>query len=63
MSKDKRMLVIGTGQVEASIIVWEVSTNLLMANIPVPGVTLILYVKMAYDNRHVLLVGLNKNYL
>jgi len=51
---DRRILVIGTAQVEASIIVWEIGTNLLLNNFSLEWISVIQYIKIAHDNRHLI---------
>jgi len=57
------LLVIGTAQVEASIIVWEISTNLMLSKFILPWVCVVQNIKIAHDDRHILVVGLTKDYI
>ena len=51
---DRRILVIGTAQVEANIIVWEIGTNLILSKFILPWISVIQYIKIAHDNRHLI---------
>jgi len=63
LSEDKRLLVIGTAQLEANLIVWEISTNLQLAKLILPNCCIVLQLKIAHDNKHVIIIGLTKDLL
>jgi hypothetical protein len=56
LSEDKRILVIGTSQIEANLIIWEISTNLQLAKLILPNCSIILYMKLAHDNKHIIII-------
>ena len=56
LSDDKRILVIGTSQIEANIIIWEISTNLQLARLILPNCSIVLYLKIAHDNKHIIII-------
>ena len=41
LSEDRRLLYIGTNHVESALIVWEISTNLLLSKMPLPALSII----------------------
>jgi hypothetical protein len=63
LSKDKRMLFIGTAQNQAQLIVWEISTHTMVNKITLESVSVILFITCAYDNQHLIVIGLTKDYL
>ena len=62
-NEDRRILVIGTSQVEANIIVWEIGTNLILSKFILPWISIIQYIKIAHDNRHLIFIGLTEHYV
>lgn len=63
MSKDRRILFIGLNQVESNLVVWEISTNLQLAKIVLPQISIIYNMKVAYDNKHVVLIGVTPEFV
>jgi hypothetical protein len=62
LSEDRRLLYIGTSHLEATLVVWEISTNLLLQKIVIPSISVIYTIKVAYDNNHIILVGITPEY-
>lgn len=60
---DRRLLFIGTNSIEANLLVWEISTNLLLCQMVLPQLSIIYTLRLAYDNKHVLLIGVNPEYI
>lgn len=56
ISRDGRLLFVATAQAQANIFVWEVTTNVQLGQITLPNIPIILHVKVAFDNKHVLIV-------
>lgn len=56
LSDDKRLLFIGTSQSEANIIVWEISTQVQLARFILPNCCTIMYLKVAFDSKHIIIV-------
>ena len=56
MSKDNRLVFLGTAQYQANIFVWEVTTNVQLGVVTIPNIPLILNIKVAHDNKHILIV-------
>lgn len=63
LSEDRRLLFVCTNHVEASLIVWEISTNLQLHKISFPSLSIISAIKVAYDNNHCALVGVTPEYV
>ena len=63
LSEDRRLLFIGTNHIESNLIIWEISTNLLLAKIVVPQISIITNLQVAYDNKHVVVVGVTPEYV
>jgi len=61
-SLDRRLLFIGTSSIEANLIVWEISTNLPLAKLSLPQISIISTLRIAYDNQTVLLVGVTTEF-
>jgi hypothetical protein len=55
-SADGRILFVASAQLQAQIFVWEVTTNMLLGKMSVAHVPIILYIKVAHDNKHILCV-------
>lgn len=56
LSEDKRLLFIGTSQSESNILVWEITTNMQLARLIIPNCCIILYMKVAHDSKHLIIV-------
>lgn len=63
LSEDRRLLFLGTSQVEGNLIVWEISTNLQLHKISLPQVSIIYTIKVAYDNNHCVVVGVSPEFV
>lgn len=61
-SKDLRILFCATAAANASVYVWDTTTNNKLGEFIVPGVPVITNVKVSDDNRKVLVVGLTKEF-
>ena len=63
LSEDRRVLFLGTNSVEANLIVWEISTNIQLAKIALPQISIIYSIKVAYDSKHCVLIGITPEYI
>jgi hypothetical protein len=63
LTDDKRLLIIGTAQSEANLIVWEINTSMQLAQLIIPNCCTILYIRVAHDNKHLIIIGLTRDYL
>ena len=54
---------MGLNQIESNLIVWEISTNLQLAKIILPQVSIIYQLKVAYDNKHVVIIGVTPEFI
>ena len=59
MSKDMRIIFVATAQYQSNIFVWEVTTNVQLGQVELPNIPLILHIKVAHDNKHLLIVVSN----
>ena len=62
VSRDGRLILVATAQSQANIFIWEVTTNVQLGRVTLQHIPIILHIKLAHDNKHVLLVGLTKEY-
>ena len=53
VSNDRRVIAIGTGEVEAHIYIWECCTLKQMARINVPSCSLIMYLAFNHDSKYI----------
>jgi hypothetical protein len=51
-----RLLFIATAQLESQIFVWDVTTDMLLGKNTIEHVPIVLYLKVADDNKHLLIV-------
>lgn len=56
LTEDKRLLFIGTSQSEANVLVWEISTNMQLARLIIPNCCSIIYIRVAHDNKHLIII-------
>ena len=63
LTEDKRLMIIGTAQSESNLIVWEINTSMQLARLIIPNCCTILYIRVAHDNRHLIIIGLTRDYL
>ena len=54
ISRDGRLIFVASAQYQANIFVWEVTTNVMLGQVTLPNMPIILHVKVAYDNKHIL---------
>jgi len=62
LTKDARILLIATAQTVANVYIWDVTTNMKLGEFAVPSVPIITNIKVSHDNKHVLLLGITKEY-
>ena len=63
LSEDRRFLFVGGSGVEASLMVWEISTNIQVASIKFSQFSLFYHIAVAFDNRHLVLLGVTSEYI
>lgn len=63
LSEDRRILFLATNHVEANLIVWEIPTNIMQAKISIPLLSIIYCMKVAYDNKHIVMIGVTPDYV
>lgn len=56
MSADLRMIFIATSQITSCIYIWELTTNQQLGKLELPNCPVILTIKVASDNQHILIV-------
>ena len=63
LSEDRRLLFIGLSSTDSALIIWEISTNLQLAKINLPYLSVIYCMKIAYDSKHMIIAGVTKEFL
>ena len=63
LSVDRRLIFIGLNQVESMLVIWEISTNLQLEKISMPQLALIYNIKVAYDNKHLIIHGVTSEFV
>ena len=56
MSTDLRLLFIATAQINSCIFIWELTTNNQLGKLELPNCPIVLTIKVAYDNQHIIVV-------
>jgi hypothetical protein len=56
LSEDLRTVFIASAQLTSSIFVWELTTNSFQSKLDLPNCPIILNIKVAQDNAHILVV-------
>lgn len=62
MSKDKKILCVGTSQINAKILIWDICSRSSLYSITLLNTSLIQMVKLAFNNRHVLCLSITNDY-
>lgn len=63
LSKDKKYLLAGTISIPAKIMMWEISSRTCLFRQNIPVCNYIMGLKLAYDNRHIICIGLTQEYV
>lgn len=56
LSQDLRTIFIATAQMTSCVYVWELTTNSYVSKIELPNCPVVLNIKVAHDNHHLLVV-------
>ena len=56
ISRDGRLIFVASAQFQANVFVWELTTSVQLGQITLPNIPIILHIKVAHDNKHVLIV-------
>ena len=62
LSRDLRIVAVGTSQIEAQVQIWEISTNLQLSENTLPWCSIISAMKIAHDGKHIIIIGLTRDY-
>lgn len=62
MSKEKKILCVGTSQINSKILIWDICSRTSLKSITLANVNTVLMVKLAFNNRHVLALCLTSEY-
>lgn len=63
LSDDRRILFVGLNQIESILVIWEISTNLQLDKITLPQMSMIYLIKVAYDNKHLVMTGVTNEFI
>lgn len=58
LAEDKRLLLVGTAEEEAKLLLWNISTNTYLTQIPLPTFVSVLILKLSLSAKRAAIVGL-----
>ena len=63
LNHNHRLLFIGLNHVDSSLLIFEISTNLQLCKMPLPQLSIIYHIKVAYDEKHIVIIGVSPEYV